>query len=158
MKTGALVLLLGLVVARPAVSEVTVEVPTDPVEGRPLVLTFTDNGSPASGLEVTARSRDQAHEALRKEESLGATGADGTLSWTPRQPGVAVLAWEGGTHNLSVLHDGVPTGAVVIGLFAGLLLLGGSVLFFVAMLREKGGHRFEEMAREVEEVGEPPST
>ncbi len=42
-----------------------------------------------------------------------------------------------GSKNISVVHDGFPPLAVLIALFAGLLLLGGSVTFFLQMMREQ---------------------
>lgn len=149
----ALALACGLVL--PATAAPTlVPLAEDPVEGRPVTLRLTEEGAPAAGRPVTAVHRENAHSRLRHEEELGATGPDGSLTWTPTEAGVVVLQWEGGSANVSVLHDGAPIGGVLVALFAGLALLGGSVLFFVRMLRQEE----PEIIAETEEIGEPPST
>jgi hypothetical protein len=98
--------------------------------------------------------RENAHATLRREQPLGVTDSAGRLPWTPEQAGVVVLQWEGGDQRVSVLHDGIPAAAIAVMILAGLALLGGSVLFFVQMLRQPEPPVIEETGR----VGEPPST
>lgn len=150
------VLILALSTAAHA-GAVTLRDPGEtPVEGRPVTLTLAaDDGSPAAGLTVSARYRENAHEKLRSEQAIGTTDSSGNVEWRPERAGVVVIAWEGGRRNLSVLHDGPQPGAVVVSVLAGVILLGGSVLFFVQMLRKDRGR---ELMEEVADVGEPPST
>jgi hypothetical protein len=103
-----------------------------------------ENGLPGVAYVVRARYRENAHESLRSTQELGTSDLAGAVAWTPERSGVVVLAWEkpgaegsAGSQNISVVHDGFPPGAIFIALFAGLLLLGGSVLFFLQMMREQ---------------------
>lgn len=139
----------------PAGAAPSLVAPADaPVEGQPTVLTLRDGSQPASGLAVTAVYRENAHAALRHEQAVGTTSGEGTVEWTPESAGVVVLQWEGGSSSISVVYDGTPIGGILIALFAGLALLGGSVLFFLQMLRQDDS----EMVSEIEQIGEPPST
>lgn len=148
-------LLLLCATAAPLTAAPSLIAPVEaPVEGQPMVLSFRDDGVPATGVSVTAVYRENAYAALRHEQSVGTTDGEGRVEWTPSSAGVVVLKWEGGAQNLSVVHDGPPVAGVVIALFAGLALIGGSVLFFVQMLRQPE----PEIMADVEEVGEPPST
>jgi hypothetical protein len=154
MKAHHLMLVLSL--AAPAAAAPSLEPPeTAPVEGRTTGLSFSDEaGDPAPGLVITAVYRENAHASLRREQAVGTTDAAGRVDWTPEQAGVVVLQWEGGSRNVSVVHDGLPPAALLVALLAGLALLGGSVAFFAQMLRQPK----PEILDEVEEIGEPPST
>ena len=118
-----------------------------PVEGQAITLRFVADGRPAAGLEVEAKYRENAHASLQSTQAVGTTGADGTVSWTPEKPGVVALTWEGGSSHVAVRHDGTPLSGLLIALLAGVLLLGGSIVFFLQMLRAKElpeeTHRFD---------------
>lgn len=144
MKT-LLPLLLVTLLALPA-GAATLRTPeVDPLPDTPITLELVEeDGRPAVAYQVEARYRENAHETLRSTQEVGVTDLGGAVAWTPERPGVVVLAWskegvEGsaGSQNISVLHDGFPPLAILIAVFAGLLLLGGSVLFFLQMLREE---------------------
>ena len=155
MRLRALALSLILVLPAAASAAPELSMPEGhPVEGRAVTLRLADDGRPAPGLAVTAVYRENAHAAIRHEQAVGTTGADGSVSWTPESAGVVVLQWDGGSRNVSVLHGKTPAGGVLIALLAGLALLGGSVLFFIQMLRQPES----EIVEETEAIGEPPST
>jgi hypothetical protein len=139
--------LAALLLAAPAAAQAppaTLDpVAEDPVTDKTTVLQLTLAGLPATGYAVVARYRENAHETLKSTQEIGTTDAEGKVDWVPERPGVVVLAWEqpgvegtAGKQNISVVYDGAPIGAVIIALFAGLMLLGGSVAFFVQMIRE----------------------
>lgn len=136
-------LLLALLVAPPLSAAELRPVESDPMPGTVTTLSFVEeNGLPGVAYFVRARYRENAHETLRSTQELGTTDLAGEVAWTPERPGVVVLAWEkpgaegsAGSVNISVVHDGFPPGAILIAVFAGLLLLGGSVVFFLQMMR-----------------------
>ena len=135
--------LLTVVLAQvPTPSMAPLEEGVSPMEGEPIALTFVRESEPAAGLAVEALYRPNAHVVLRSTQAIGTTDSAGRVEWTPEKAGVVVISWEGGTHNVSVKHAHVPVLAVIIAVFAGVLLLGGSVLFFVQMMRD-GGSKFE---------------
>lgn len=153
MRSLVFVVALSLALSAAAAPEL-VEPGAHPVEGEATTLQLLDGGAPAAGVSLTALYRKNAHDSLQHEQAVGTTGADGTVAWTPDSAGVVVLQWEEGQSQVSVLHSGTPVGGVLIALLAGLALLGGSVLFFVQMLRQPE----PEIVEETEEIGEPPST
>jgi len=105
-----------------------------PVEGQTITLHFVDDGEPAAAVTVEAQYRQNAHASLQHSQKIGTTSSDGTLRWTPSEPGVVALAWQGGGATIAVRHDGTPISGLLIALLAGILLLGGSVYFFVRMI------------------------
>lgn len=107
------------------------------VQGRRVALRFERDGRPAAGVVVTARYRENASRAITHQEDVGTTGADGTLAWTPEDAGVVVLSWEGGSRNVSVLYARTPLLGVLIAVFAGIVLVGGSVWTFFRMRAEE---------------------
>jgi hypothetical protein len=109
----------------------------DVVHQQTMTLRLEQAALPAAGVAITASYRQNAHKKLQHVQQIGTTAADGTLRWEPAEPGVVVLAWEGGSRNVSVLHHGVPVAGVLVALIAGLLLLGGSVFFVLQMLRRQ---------------------
>lgn len=158
MKTRAIVSAIALSLALTAAAGPTLS-PREaaPVDGQAIELRLEDDSVPAVGavgVAVTAVYRENAHARLRREQAVGVTDANGRVTWTPDAAGVVVLQWEGGSENVSVRHDGIPTGGLLVAILAGLALLGGSVLFFVQMLRQPDA----ELIDELEEYGEPPST
>jgi hypothetical protein len=149
----ALLTLLGFAAPAAAAPELT-PLSSPPIEGAATQLLLRDDGAPAQRVAVTAVYRENAHASLRREQAIGLTDDGGSVTWTPDAAGVVVLQWEGGSENVSVLHDGTPFGGLVVAILAGLALLGGSVLFFLQMLRQPDA----ELIEELEEYGEPPST
>lgn len=128
-----LALLLPIFFAAPALAPLE----RPPVESEPSRLVLTDGEHPATGVELVAVYRENAHKTLRVEQIIGETDSAGEVQWTPQQAGVVVLSWAGGNKNVSVLHPSMPGGGLLIAVLAGVGLLGGSVLLFVAMVREK---------------------
>ena len=107
------------------------------VVGQPVTLTLRLKEAPAQGIELKAAYRENAHKALQHQQTIGRSAFDGTLRWVPEEAGVVVLSWEGGTKNISVFYDGVPISGVLVALLAGFLLLGGTIFFFIQMMRSK---------------------
>ena len=146
MKT-LLPLLLTLLLTATATAAELRPVEVDPMPETVTTLAFVEeNGLPGVAYVVRARYRENAHETLQSTQELGTTDLAGEVAWTPERSGVVVLAWEkpgvegsAGSQNISVVYDGFPPLAIAIALFAGLLLLGGSVLFFLQMMREQKG-------------------
>ena len=138
-------LLLTVLLAGSAFAAELSPIETDPMPDIETRLKLVEgDGGPAVGYVVRARYRENAHETLRSTQELGTSDLAGEVVWVPQRSGVVVLAWEkpgaegtGGSQNISVVYDGFPLGAMLIALFAGLLLLGGSVLFFLQMMREQ---------------------
>lgn len=152
MKALTLIVLMFFLWQEPESPKPSVTLPEDPfVDSQTATLTFTAGPGPVAGLAVTANYRVNAHESLTVKQAIGTTNNEGQVQWTPEQAGVVVLEWEGGSKNVSVRHDGIPPMALIVAVLAGLLLLGGSVMFFVHMLRD-GGTGFAEPEEQ------PPST
>lgn len=155
MNSRALLPLLLLALAAPAAAQPNLlPLEDSPVVGQAVELRLEAASRPAVGVAVTAVYRENAHASLRREQAVGRTDGQGRVSWTPDAAGVVVLQWSGGSANVSVQHDGAPLGGVLVAILAGLALLGGSVLFFLQMLRQPDS----ELIEELEEYGEPPST
>jgi len=103
------------------------------IEGKEVVLKFNQ-----PGIEVKAKYRENAYEKLQHTQEIGKTSANGVLRWTPYQAGVVALSWEdGGEKNVSVLHDGAPLSGTAVMLVAGIILLGGTVRYFMQMLKQR---------------------
>ena len=138
-----LLLLAGLLAPADPPAEL-VPLEAAPIEGQSVTLIFRAGDAPAADLGVKAIYRENATASIRRELDLGKTDSAGQLQWTPDAAGVVVLTW-GETEEketLSVAYASTPAGAVIVAVFAGLLLLGGSALFFVLMMRD-GGTSFD---------------
>jgi hypothetical protein len=97
-----------------------------------------DDGAPVSDAMVTVTYRPGSSVELT--DTLGTTGASGRLNWTPVTAGIAAInaTWgeESNTSvNVSVKFAGTPIGGVLIMIFAGLLLVGGSVVRIIRVMR-----------------------
>lgn len=128
---------LAMAIALCSASALEVQLAAAPVAGEPVNMTLTQDGAPAAGIAVRAAYRQNAHKRLQHQQEIGTSSASGTLSWTPEEPGVVVLSWEGGSKNVSVRHNGAPISGLLIAILAGLLLLGGTGFFFSQMLRQE---------------------
>jgi hypothetical protein len=128
--------LVGLLLAGTGSPPVLQNLEGSPVEGRELILHLRDGGGPAGGVAVKVSYRQNAHRSLAHEQEIGTTGEDGTVRWTPMEAGVVVLSWEGGSENVSVIRSATPLTGVIVAIFAGILLLGGTGLSFYRMLTE----------------------
>jgi len=106
------------------------------VVARPLTLQLRQSEQPAAGIEIRVAYRQNAHQALQHQQLIGPSDARGRIKWTPKEAGVVVMTWPGGHKNISVFYDGLPWSGLVVMLFAGFLLLGGTVFFFAQMLRD----------------------
>lgn len=130
--------LAGLLVLAPGARADFVTDPVHPTQGEATRVALTDAaGAPLAGVEVVARYRPGSR--VESTETLGRTGADGSLPWSPRAAGVVTLqtAGEEGvpsiTRNLSVRYKGLPLPGLVIMILAGLILYGGVILGFRAL-------------------------
>jgi hypothetical protein len=77
--------------------------------------------------------------SVSRTEDIGVTGEGGRVEWTPHLAGIATLnaTWDGGTSttNVSVRFAHTPLGGVAIMLLAGLLLVGGSVVRIMRIMK-----------------------
>ncbi len=138
--SGAVV--LALVLAGTPGAEAGIEVaPAPPVQGERLMVTVTGDAGPLAGATVKAVYRPGSE--VSHTEDLGATGPDGTVSWTPADAGVVTLsaalpAMDGAeavslSRNVAVRFRGVPPLGLIIMLGAGIILYGGVVRGFMLL-------------------------
>ena len=101
-----------------------------------------DAGNPVAGADVSATYRPGS--SVEETVSIGVTGKSGRILWFPAAAGIVTLAaaWtsaEGDTvttsTNISVKFKSTPAGGIVIMLLAGLLLVGGSAVRILRVLR-----------------------
>ena len=109
-----------------------------PTEGENTELFIqADDGTPVSGAAVTVVYRPGS--SVEATEAVGTTGPSGRLAWTPQTAGIAAVnaVWDGGdtSANVSVKFGGAPAGGLIIMVFAGLLLVGGSIVRIMRVLR-----------------------
>ena len=109
-----------------------------PTEGSATqVFVQSESGTPVTGAAVTVTYRPG--RSVEATEEIGMSGAGGRLTWTPTTAGIAALkaTWEGGeaSTNVSVKFAGVPAGGVIIMILAGTLLVGGSIIRIMRVLR-----------------------
>jgi hypothetical protein len=109
-----------------------------PTEGENTELFIqADDGTPVSGAAVTVVYRPGS--SVEATEAVGTTGPSGRLAWTPQTAGIASVnaVWDGGdtSANVSVKFGGAPAGGLIIMVLAGLLLVGGSVVRIMRVLR-----------------------
>lgn len=105
-----------------------------PFEGHETQLIIQNaDGVPVPGATVTVTYRPGS--SVEKSDEVGTAGEGGALSWTPATAGIATLSasWtaDDGTEssistNVSVRFASVPFAGVIIMIFAGVLLVGGS--------------------------------
>jgi len=108
--------------------------PVFPTEGQQATISVTaDDGAPVAGAAVEAVYRPGSK--VSRSETLGTTGPDGRLTWTPDGAGIVSLQTSGEgqpalSTNLSVRFRGVPLSGLVILLGAGVILYGGVIWGF----------------------------
>lgn len=115
-----------------------------PVVGKETIIHVRDSsGRLIEGalIDITYRPESQVEKLV----SLGATNQAGIVRWTPEDAGVVTIAasWTEndstvatGTRNVSVRFASLPVNGLAIMILAGLLLLGGSAVHFIRLLRE----------------------
>lgn len=103
-----------------------------PVRGEPVTVRLAGGDEDATySFSVTYRPNSETS----REEEVGEFNLDGTLRWTPLDAGITTIsvADESGevvyTRNIAVRFDSPPVTGLIIFLFAGLLLFGGSTTF-----------------------------
>jgi len=97
------------------------------------ILITDDQGAPLKGVEVQAIYRPGSE--VSRTESLGLTGVDGMVSWTPDGAGLVSLQTVGEgapalSINLSVRYRRVPFLGLVILIAAGVILYGMVIVGF----------------------------
>ncbi len=115
----------------------TIKLADRAVEHKAVQLTLLAKGLPVAGVKLQVAYRENAHKDLQHQQHIGPSDAQGRIEWTPEEAGVVVFSWPGGKKNISVFYDGLPWSGLLVMLFAGFLLLGGTVFFFAQMLRAK---------------------
>ena len=109
-----------------------------PTEGENTELFIqADDGTPVSGAAVSVIYRPGS--SVEATEAVGTTGPSGRLAWTPQTAGIVSVnaTWDGGSTsaNVSVKFGGAPAGGLIIMVLAGLLLVGGSIVRIMRVLR-----------------------
>lgn len=121
-------------------AELVAETPY-PLRGEPVEIRLAaPGGTPLPGVTISARYRPNSETT--HTESLGVTGPDGSLSWTPADAGVVTLqaAGEGGAppiaqHQVAVRFGAFPAVGLLVMLGAATLLFGGAAFGFRLLLR-----------------------
>jgi hypothetical protein len=140
-ETGFLSAVLVIIIVSLLASAATADVVLRekyPTEGENTELFIqADDGTPVSGAAVTVVYRPGS--SVEATEAVGTTGPSGRLAWTPQTAGIASVnaVWDGGdtSANVSVKFGGAPAGGLIIMVLAGLLLVGGSVVRIMRVLR-----------------------
>jgi len=96
-----------------------------PVVGQPTTIQLD-----APSKEVTITYQPGA--PIAKTQVLE-TGGQLQVQWTPERPGVASVAADGGSQNVSIKFDGTPGLGVVIFIIAGCVLFGGAAICLKAL-------------------------
>jgi len=136
--------LLGLVFVQTASGDGSIVLRTQyPEQGEKTELYIQDEaGNPVSGADVSATYRPGS--SVEETAPIGVTGKSGRILWFPADAGIVTLRaeWtsaEGDTvttsANISVKFGSTPAGGIVIMLLAGLLLVGGSIVRILRVLR-----------------------
>lgn len=114
-----------------------------PIEGERTELYIQDDtGGPVPGASVRATYRPGS--SVEEISEIGITGKSGRVNWTPAIAGIVTLAATWSTAagdtvtasaNVSVKFRSTPAGGILIMLLAGLLLVGGSAVRILRVLR-----------------------
>lgn len=114
-----------------------------PVEGeRTELYVQDDKGNSVFGAEITATYRPGS--SVENTSPVGITGRSGRMTWIPSAAGIVTLSatWESAagdtvttTTNVSVRFRSTPAGGLLIMLLAGLLLVGGSAVRILSVIR-----------------------
>ena len=117
-----------------------------PTEGESIELFVQDeSGMPVSAAEVTVIYRPGS--SVERDAVIGTAGADGRINWVPELAGIAAVtaSWQDAagaevtaTTNVSVRFGSTPWAGIFIMVFAGLLLVGGSVVRLLRVARSGG--------------------
>lgn len=114
-----------------------------PVEGeRTELYVQDDDGNSVSGAEVMATYRPGS--SVENTTTVGTTGRSGHMTWIPSTAGIVTISatWETEagdtvttTANVSVKFRSTPAGGLLIMFLAGLLLVGGSAVRILRVVR-----------------------
>lgn len=139
------ILFLAIVIAAlPAFAENSIVLRTQfPTEGERIELFVQDEtGGPVAGARVKATYRPGS--SVEDTTSVGTTRSNGRIVWVPVAAGIVTLSatWEANdgetvstTTNVSVKFRSTPIGGLAIMFLAGLLLVGGSAVRILRVLR-----------------------
>ena len=101
-----------------------------------VVRVLDETGLPASGRIVTADYFPNS--MVERTDSLGVSDSTGMVRWTPEFAGIVTLgaSKDGASTSLSVSvrFPGVPAGAVLVFIAAGVILLGGAGWSFMHLM------------------------
>ncbi len=120
-----------LAIATAGAAAAGIEVPEPLVAGRDVIVRLEAGGSPVSGAVLTAIYHPRSRVA--REETVGVSGADGSLAWTPRAAGLVRLRAEPAagagelSRDLAVRFAGVPPPGVLTLVLAAAILGSGLV-------------------------------
>jgi hypothetical protein len=138
-------LLMSAVTAAKAEAELVIE-NHFPVKGESVGIRVLDEaGNPVSGATVEVVYRPGS--SVQKTEVVGSSTA-GSVQWTPAEAGIATITakWAADqgeattTANVSVKFSGPPLDGILIMIIAGLLLVVGSVIRVLNLLRVPATH------------------
>ncbi|MFH1754612.1 MAG: hypothetical protein ABIA59_02815 [Candidatus Latescibacterota bacterium] len=109
------------------------------------ILVQTQSGNPVSGAKLIATYRPGSR--VQEDSEVGITDAHGAVDWIPIEAGIVSISTEfigeDSTAvqlqtNISVKFASTPFSGVLIMLFAGILLIGGSIIRFTRYIRGAG--------------------
>jgi len=117
---------------------------------------FADSSAGAS--ETVREARDPSgwtlyveyfpNSSVVRDDSIGSTGIDGTVTWKPVFAGIVSVKARRGDEvlatNVSVKFPSMPVGAVLVFAVAGTILFGGAGWSIVHLMEHKPGERREE--------------
>ncbi|MCZ6766845.1 MAG: hypothetical protein O7D32_07925 [bacterium] len=119
-----------------------------PVQDEQTRIHVTDSsGAPVTGADVMVTYRPGS--SVSREDSVGQSGMDGALAWTPQQAGIATITatWQEenetditSSATVSVKFASPPFGGILIMTVAGLLLIVGSVVRITKLIRSPEVH------------------
>lgn len=125
-----------------AAGEITLQT-SFPTQGEATSLIVQDDdGAPVSGATVTATYRPGS--SVEHVSEVGTTDEGGRIDWVPEDAGIATVAAQWGedeksaSTNVSVRFASTPAGGLIIMIFAGLLLVGGSVVRLSRVVKSAG--------------------
>ena len=112
-----------------------------PIQGQSTLVYVVDQDNRAiQGAKVKVTYRPESR--VEKAVDLGSTDEAGMIEWIPKDAGVVVLSadWPDNPgqpldKRVSVRFSSLPRGGILIMIFAGLLLIGGSVMRFIRILK-----------------------
>jgi hypothetical protein len=99
-------------------------------------------GEPVAGARVEVTYRPGS--SVRRVETIGNSGQDGSIDWVPTEAGIATLeaAWRGpgrstmvATTDVSVRFRSAPIGGILVMIIAGIVLVVGSAIRMYNVIR-----------------------